>query len=161
MSGFAGISTTALKRQGFETRAEAYRLMALPDFWTSLRPIAGAQDAVSLLMDRYKVFFVTAPWWYCTTWLDQRRRWLERTFILSSSTVKNSLVTASDKRFLSADFFVDDKAKNISNWRCHNDGHALLFKNHHNSYSDLIGFDNWCDGVRMILEFDDNQRDNL
>jgi 5'(3')-deoxyribonucleotidase len=91
----------------------------------NMRPIPDAVDHVRRLLTRADVFFATTSLVPNPLWEHGRRLWFSRYF---NSEGARRLIFLRYKYVLAADYFVDDRRRNVLEWiRWADRGRAILF----------------------------------
>jgi hypothetical protein len=117
--------TKALGLSESEAREVMNAITARRGFVTALPPYPQARQGVRRLRDLGDVFCVTAPWesplgtnpW----WRDESEAWLALHFGIEC------VQHAHDKTACEADFFVDDRSKNVQAWLSAWPGRTAVF----------------------------------
>jgi 5'(3')-deoxyribonucleotidase len=123
-----------------EQKKEALLAMSTEEFWRGLPVMDGAKKGVRHLRNfGHQIVWVTSPWESCSGWERARRAWIREHF------GDDDIVITSSKGHVQGDVFIDDKPKNVREWRKSNPrGRALLFSAPHNLDEDLTHF-TWDD----------------
>ncbi len=97
-----------------------------PGFFKDLPVMAGCQDVLRRLSERYELFVATAAMEFPNSFLD-KYNWLQQHFAFIPW---RNYVFCGDKSILNADFLIDDNAYNFDGFR----GEGILFSAPHNAH---------------------------
>lgn len=113
-------------------------------FFGDLPVMAGAQEVVRALWDRYEIFVTSAAMEYPMS-CGAKFRWLKQHF---NFIPPKNIVFCGDKSILRADYLIDDNAKHFERFA----GKGVLFSAPHNAaemrYERLA---NWAEAKRRFL----------
>lgn len=122
-------------------------LMRSKGWCKSIEPFPGAVEGVRRLETIAEIFVCTSPFGG-DFWESERRQWLYDVFGIKGKRVMQGY----SKFLMHAEFFVDDKPKNVTEWSAYNEKHAripgtgLLWDRPHNRH-DVV-----CDRVHSWNE---------
>ena len=94
------------------------------EFFEDLPVIAGSQEVLRQMAERYEVFIATAAMAFPNSF-GSKFRWLRRHFPFLSP---HNFVFCGDKSILQADYLIDDMPYNLASFR----GEGILFTSPHN-----------------------------
>jgi len=109
------------------------RYVAEPGFCAGLKPLPGALDALSKLLEherrgRVRFHIATSPWDSSPTWMHERAEWLEK-----HGLHRHRILHTAVKDLLRCDVFVDDKLEHVTAWQAENpNGLGYLWENAQN-----------------------------
>ncbi len=83
---------------------------------SSLRPIAGAVEAVGVLSEFVPVVFVTSPYRGSPTWVHEREEWLVKHF---GARQGRHVIHTRHKNLVAVDVLLDDRAETVVKWLQH------------------------------------------
>lgn len=114
------------------------------DFFEDLPIIAGSQEVLRRISERYEVFIATAAMAFPNSFAP-KFRWLRRHFPFLSP---HNFVFCGDKSVLRADYLIDDMPYNLKSFR----GEGILFTSPHNiGNSEYRRVDDWQQIAQMFL----------
>lgn len=124
-----------------ECGKQVFDILHEPGFFSDLKPIDGAQEAVYLLSRYYKVYFVTSATSIPNSVKD-KLNWLRRHFPFISH---RNIVLCGSKEIINADFMVDDGVHNLESfYEANPNGKGLLFDAPYNrGYEDATRITDW------------------
>lgn len=98
-----------------ECAEKMYELLRRPCLYEHVLPIRGARAAVDTLREQgHRVLFVTA----CVTdTIDRKLDWLLRWKFLTKQNYRTDFIAAGDKSLIMANYLVDDRPKNVKDFR--------------------------------------------
>ena len=124
-------------------RQKALRdLLDADDFFADLPVIAGSQDVMANLAERFEVFIATQAMSVPNSF-GPKYRWLQRHFPFLPPT---HYVFCGDKSILRADYLIDDLPRNLLRF----EGQGILYTAQHNAATDwspqgFVRVSNWQD----------------
>jgi 5'(3')-deoxyribonucleotidase len=131
-----------------EAAERMYEYLDTPKLYDSVQPIEGAVEGVMILRARgHRVTFVTSA---MNGHAGAKLRWLQKHGLLpAGKKVEADYIECSDKSLIRGDVLVDDRPKNIDEFK----GGTILFAQPHNaSYSgrEVLRACNWDDVLRHV-----------
>jgi 5'(3')-deoxyribonucleotidase len=106
-----------------EENAHVRGEVSKPGFCRHLKPLPGAQEAVTKIRELVDVFALTSPW-DSPTWVYERGESLKEHF----GFAKKHVVQTSAKYLVGGDFFLDDNPDHVTHWaEEHPNGVAMLW----------------------------------
>ncbi|MFB5759001.1 5' nucleotidase, NT5C type [Paenibacillus medicaginis] len=112
-----------------------YEYMDDPTLFESLSVIENSQEVLKELNYTYGIYIVTSP--FNLNNIVPKYKWLKKHF---SFLDEDKFVFTRDKSIIAADYLIDDKPKNLENFR----GKKMLFTAPHNSNEDrFYRVNNW------------------
>lgn len=131
-------------------RKRVFALFNDPKFWEDPPIVPGAQEGIRALQEKYRIVWVTSPWYDCLDWENIRRRWLAEKF----GTTNGDVIITEQKYMIDGDILVDDRPKHIEKWqKAHPKGQAWLFDSPFNKFWDWSRRCRW--GLRGIEQIDE------
>lgn len=119
-------------------------------FNSTFEVIKGSKEAIKLLRKLgHEVHFVTSMW-DCPTWTYDRNVWLRYHKLANAP---DGVTYEKNKYISSGDFFVDDKIKNVEEWKAAwPNGVAILWAQPWNAdyKGSLLRFNDWDRLVNMV-----------
>lgn len=97
--------------------------MASEGFNSKLVPTPEAKENLPKLLRLIRVVFVTSPNDGCSTWADERIRWMGDNFEIPPE----SIVFSHNKAEIDGDAFVDDNPNNVIQWFAKHRGAAAIW----------------------------------
>lgn len=124
--------------------------LAQPGFAATLEPYPDAHEAVRQLREIGEVLFVTTPHHRSETWMKERERWCHEHF----GAGPDEVIHAARKYAVYGRLFVDDKPKNIEQWKArHPDKTAILWDQPYNRYASHLRRErDWSEVIRVARE---------
>ena len=128
-------------------RAALREAMRDPVWWASIRPYKDAMVGVDRAKSAgWDILWATSPWESCFGWDSVRRAWLWRHFQATPSHI----MCGVPKHWLSANVMVEDKPKNLADWKESNpDGVAVLIAQPYNATEERFMRVSW-DQIDLI-----------
>ena len=119
-----------------DRRAELRAFLDAEDFFEDLALIAGAQEVLTDLSERYEIFIATQAMTVPNS-LGPKYRWLQRHFPFIPPT---HYVFCGNKSILRADYLIDDLPRNLERF----EGQGILYSAPHNlTATGFVRVDNW------------------
>jgi len=119
-----------------DRRAELRAFLDAEDFFEDLALIAGAQEVLTDLSERYEIFIATQAMTVPNS-LGPKYRWLQLHFPFIPPT---HYVFCGNKSILRADYLIDDLPRNLERF----EGQGILYSAPHNlTATGFVRVDNW------------------
>jgi len=119
-----------------DRRAELRAFLDAEDFFEDLALIAGAQEVLTDLSERYEIFIATQAMTVPNS-LGPKYRWLQLHFPFIPPT---HYVFCGNKSILGADYLIDDLPRNLERF----EGQGILYSAPHNlTATGFVRVDNW------------------
>ena len=139
------------KETGFANREYFEKLLDRKGFFLEGEPIEGAIEGVNKLRDYgFKIKFITSPHWSSDYMMNERTRWLERSFPWFNKS--KDLIFTSDKTVCDKEnrVLIDDYPHNL-NWK---DGINICFSQTYNREYQGLRMNGWDELVEYLIELE-------
>jgi 5'(3')-deoxyribonucleotidase len=102
---------TSDKFENYEERSKEVDKIVIdnPGFFTRLKPMEGAINAVDFLFNNFEVYFLSTPMWNVPDSYRDKRIWLEKHF---GEKAHKRLILTHRKDLCIGDYLIDDRTRN-------------------------------------------------